>query len=243
MATACGGPSQSSDNWGCSGIPDCSYSPNLAQQHPHARCPMPGAYARCPMPGAPCQVPHARRPSVQLAVLEPCLPGVDTCCLLRLAALWDHEEQCPRVGCSQTPGAYDRLHAQRLGNSILFAFSEQSLRKLSCFPNSTKYICHIMSVMWRTLKIPGGWQRGHHGPHGFTWNPGFSSVAVMKHSDKSNLENFSTQFQVTVHHCRDLKVSGIQNIVTSHPQSKEQCISELHSEASLGYTVRPAWAT
>lgn len=119
---------------------------------PGAPCqvPMPGVlcqvpHARCPMPGAPCQVPHARCPSVQLAVLEPCLPGVDTCCLLRPAALWDHEEQCPRVGCSQTPGAYDRLRAQRLGTSILFAFSEQSLRKLSCFPNSTKYICHIMS--------------------------------------------------------------------------------------------------
>lgn len=60
---------------------------------------------------SPCQAPQS-----PLAELEACLLGVDTCCLLRQAALGDHEEQFPTVGCSpRETGACVRLCAQRLG--------------------------------------------------------------------------------------------------------------------------------
>lgn len=117
---------------------------------PMPRCPMPGAYSRCPMPRCHmprclCQVPHAQVPQSQLAELEPCLSGVITCCLLRQAVLWDHEEQFPREGCSQTREG-DRRLGQALcpeawGIASCLLSTNKSLRKLLL----PKCICHMVS--------------------------------------------------------------------------------------------------
>lgn len=69
--------------------------------------------------------------------------------MLRQAAPGGHEKQFPKVGYSQTregAGAYVRLCAHRLvGIAPCLLSTNGALRKLSCFPNSTQSICHIVS--------------------------------------------------------------------------------------------------